>query len=82
VPLVVCITDGEATVPLRTGSDASADAVSEGQALGRGRIRLVVADTSDGSRGCANELARVAGGVRIPVADLAPELLLELAERT
>ncbi len=80
VPLVVCITDGEATVPLRAGSDPSADAVSEGQSLGRARIGLVVADTSDGSRGCAAALARAAGGTRIPVADLAPELLLALAE--
>jgi magnesium chelatase subunit D len=80
VPLVVCITDGEATVPLRAGSDPSADALSEGQSLGRARIGLVVADTSDGSRGCAAALARAAGGTRIPVADLAPELLLALAE--
>jgi magnesium chelatase subunit D len=80
VPLVVCITDGEATVPLRPGSDPSADALSEGQSLGRGRIGLVVADTSDGSRGCAAALARAAGGARIPVADLAPELLVALME--
>ena len=58
------------------------DALSEGQSLGRGRIGLVVADTSDGARGCAADLARAAGGIRIPVADLAPELLLELAVRT
>jgi magnesium chelatase subunit D len=81
VPLVVCLTDGEATVPLRAGSDASADAVSEGQSLGRGRIGVVVADTSDGSHGCAAALARAAGGTRIPIAELAPELLVALAER-
>jgi magnesium chelatase subunit D len=82
VPLVVCITDGEATVPLRSGSNASADAVSEGQSLGRARIGLVVADTSDGTRGCAAELAHAAGGIRITIADLAPELLLELMGST
>ncbi len=81
VPLVVVVTDGEATVPLRPGSDPSADALSEGQSLRRGRIACVVADTSDGTRGCAVELARVSGGTRIPVAELAPELLIELAER-
>jgi magnesium chelatase subunit D len=80
VPLVVCVTDGEATIPLRHGSDPSADAVSEGQSLRRARIGLVVADTSDGARGCAARLARAAGGIRIPVTDLASELLLELAE--
>ena len=81
VPLVVCVTDGEATIPLRPGSDPSLDAVSEGQSLGRGRIGVVVADTSDGSHGCAAALARAAGGTRIPIADLAPELLLAIAER-
>jgi magnesium chelatase subunit D len=82
VPLVVVVTDGEATVPLRAGSNPSADAVSEGQSLGRARIGLVVADTSDGSRGCTADLARAGRGVRLPVADLAPELLVMLAERT
>jgi magnesium chelatase subunit D len=81
VPLVVCVTDGEATIPLRSGRDPSADAVSEGQSLGRARIGLVVADTSDGTRGCTADLARAAGGFRIPMADLAPELVLDLAER-
>jgi Mg-chelatase subunit ChlD len=81
VPLVVVVTDGEATVPLRHGSDPTADALSEGQALGRARIGCVVADTSDGTRGCAAELARVSGGTRIPVVELAPELLVALAER-
>jgi magnesium chelatase subunit D len=79
VPLVVVVTDGEATVPLRSGSDPARDALSEGQALGRARIGLVVADTSDGAHGCAAELARAAGGTRIPVAEIAPELLLALA---
>ena len=82
VPLVVCVTDGEATIPLTQGSDPARDAVSEGQSLGRARIGLVVADTSDGSRGCAADLARAAGGIRIEMAALAPELLLELAKRT
>ena len=44
------------------------------------RIGLVVADTSDGTSGCAAELARAAGGTRIPVAELAPELLVALAD--
>jgi magnesium chelatase subunit D len=82
VPLVVCITDGEPTIPLHPGSDPSFDAMSEGQSLGHARIGLVVADTGDGTRGCTSDLARAAGGFRIPIADLAPELLLELAERT
>lgn len=80
VPLVVVVTDGEATIPLRPGSDPSRDAVSEGQSLGRGRIGLVVADTADGTRGCTADLARAAGGFRIPIAELAPELLLSLTD--
>jgi magnesium chelatase subunit D len=82
VPLVVVVTDGEATVPLRAGSDPSADALSEGQSLGRARIGLVVADTSDGSSGCSAGLARAGRGIRIPVAELAPELLVALAEES
>lgn len=81
VPLVVCVTDGEPTIPLRAGSDPSADALSEGQSLGRARIGLVVVDTSNGASGCTAGLAHAAGGFRIPVADLAPELVLELAEK-
>lgn len=80
VPLVVCITDGEATIPLRAGSDPARDAVSEGQSLGRGRIGLVVGDISDGRRGCTADLARAAGGLRIPIGDLAPGLIVALAE--
>jgi magnesium chelatase subunit D len=80
IPLVVCVTDGEATVPLRAGSDPSADALSEGQSLGRARIGLVVADTSDGTHGCAAELALAAGGTRIPFAELVPHLELALRE--
>src|SRR5215471_10146850 len=70
VPLVVCVTDGEATIPLHPGSDPSRDAVSEGQSLRRARIGLVVADTSDGATGCAVDLAHAAGGIRIEMAAL------------
>jgi Mg-chelatase subunit ChlD len=80
VPLVVVVTDGEATVPLRAGSDPSADALSEGLSLGRARIGCVVADTSDGTSGCADALALACRGTRVPVVELVPELLVALAE--
>jgi magnesium chelatase subunit D len=80
VPLLVVVTDGEATVPLHPGSDASADAMTEGQSLRRGRIGCVVIETSDGRRGCTAELARASGGVRLRLADLSPQLIVELAE--
>jgi magnesium chelatase subunit D len=80
VPLVVVVTDGEATVALRSGADPSADAAIEGASLRRGRIGLVVADTSDGRSGCGAALAAAGGGVRIPVTELAPEILLAAAE--
>jgi len=80
VPLVVVVTDGEPTVPLRAGSSATADTLAEGRALRRARIRCVVVDTSDGERTCTHELAHVSGGARVTLAALSPELLLAAAE--
>ena len=67
-------------MPLRAGWDPSADATAEGLSLRRGRIGLVVADTSDGRSGCGAALAAAGGGIRIPVSELAPEILLAVAE--
>ncbi len=79
VPLVVAVTDGEATVPLRRGGDPVADALAEGARLRRSGILLVVADASRSGGGCAADLARAGGGISLPVADLAPEAIVELA---
>jgi magnesium chelatase subunit D len=80
VPLVVVVTDGRPTVPLRRGAEPVADALAEGLALRRTRIPCVVADTSGNER-CAHELARVARALYVPVAELAPEVLLDTLEQ-
>jgi Mg-chelatase subunit ChlD len=76
VPLLVVVTDGRPTVPLHHGADPLADVLAEGVALRRARLSCVVADTS-GSERCAEELARVAHALYVPVAELAPEVLLD-----
>ena len=78
VPLVVAVTDGLPTVPLRRGGDAVSDALAEARALRRAHVVCVVADT--GGRGEARALAAAAGGVCVPVEELAPAALLETLE--
>ena len=80
MPLVVVVTDGEATVPLRAGSDPTSDAMAEGLSLRRARIGCVVADTALEGRGCAAALAQASGGVRIPVSDLVPDAIVTALE--
>lgn len=80
VPLVVVVTDGRPTVPLRRDGDALADALAEARALRRARMPFVVADTSEG-RGHAEELARAGGGLCMPVAALAPAVLLDTLDQ-
>ena len=74
MPLVVVVTDGFPTVPLRAGGDPLADVLAEARAVRRARIPCVIVDTASGA-GCAADLARAAGGVTLPVADLAPGVL-------
>jgi magnesium chelatase subunit D len=78
VPLVVVVTDGRPTVPLRPRGDALADALSEAHALRRAKVLTVVADAAPGE-GFAERLAEAAGGVCVPLAELAPELLVGAA---
>jgi Mg-chelatase subunit ChlD len=79
VPLVVVVTDGLPTMPLRRGGDPVRDVLVEARALRRARIGIVVAEVGGGAGGpgCADELARAGGGIRIPLEQLAPEVLLE-----
>lgn len=81
IPLVVVVTDGEPTVPLQREGDAVADTLAEARALRRARVLCVVADTAGaGGRSRAQEIAEAGRGVRIPVAELAPEALLQALE--
>jgi magnesium chelatase subunit D len=76
-PIVVALTDGVPNVPLRPGGDAVADALAAAADLRRSRIPLVVIDASPAGRpgaGVSRELARVARGLHLPIADVAVEV--------
>jgi magnesium chelatase subunit D len=79
VPLVVAVTDGLATRPLRPDGDPAADALAEARALRRARVPVVVADT--GPEGRAAEIAAAASGVWLPAEQLSPDVLLEALEQ-
>lgn len=82
LPLVVCVTDGEATVPLQRGGNPREDALREGRALRRAGVLCVVGDSAPRpGRGCSAELADVSGGAVLPAAELAPAVLLDVMER-
>jgi magnesium chelatase subunit D len=67
VPLVVVVTDGEATVPLRQGADPTFDALGEARALRRAGLPCTVVDT--GGRG-TSLLAEAAGGLYLTADEL------------
>lgn len=75
VPLVVIVSDGLPTQPLRAGGDPVADAVGEAHLMRRAGLRCVVVDASGpGSpRSCAERLAEASGGVRVRFADVTDE---------
>lgn len=76
VPLVVAITDGLPTLPLRPGGDPLRDLLAEARVLRRRKITTVVADGSDRSAtlgGCGPELAEAAGGRWMPFEELVPD---------
>jgi magnesium chelatase subunit D len=76
VPLVVVVTDGEPTVPLRPGGDPVADLLAQARGLRRAKAIVVVADTSSGAAH-ASPLAEAAGGRCIALESLAPDALLD-----
>jgi Mg-chelatase subunit ChlD len=80
VPLVVVVSDGLPTVPVRRGADPVAEVLAEGRALRRARIGCVVAEVADPEGGCAERLAQASGGTRFPLSQLAAGLLLEAVE--
>src|SRR6185503_10429021 len=80
VPLVVVVTDGLPTVPLRAGGDAISDALAEARSLRRARIGCVVAEVPSATEGHAGALAESAGGQRLPLERLAAGLLVDAVE--
>jgi magnesium chelatase subunit ChlD-like protein len=80
VPLVVVVSDGLPTVPVRRGADPVADLLLEGRALRRARVGCVVAEVAGQEQGCALALAEASGGTRLPLGELAAGVLLETVE--
>jgi magnesium chelatase subunit ChlD-like protein len=80
VPLVVVVSDGLPTVPVRPGVDAVADLLAEARALRRARIGCVIAEVASQDAGCAEALARESGGLVLPLARLAANVVLEAVE--
>jgi magnesium chelatase subunit ChlD-like protein len=80
VPLVVVVSDGVPTVPVRRGADPVTELLAEGRALRRGRIGCVIAEVAQPVRGCAAALAQASGGTLLPLSALAADLLLEAVE--
>jgi magnesium chelatase subunit D len=80
VPLLVLVSDGLPTVPLQPGGDPVADALAEARALRRARIGCVVAEVPSTGEGHAAALADAAGGLRLPLEELAAGLLLGAVE--
>jgi magnesium chelatase subunit D len=80
VPLLVVVTDGLPTVPLWLGGDPTGDALAQADALRRARILTVVAEAArPHPASCCAGLARAADGVLVPLAELAPQTLLDVA---
>jgi magnesium chelatase subunit D len=80
VPLVVVVSDGLPTVPLRFGGDAVADVLVEARALRRARMACVVADVPSSAQGHAAALAEAAGGMLLPLEALAAGVVLDTVE--
>jgi Mg-chelatase subunit ChlD len=80
VPLVVVVSDGLPTVPLRFGGDPVADVLGEARALRRARMGCVVAEVPSSAEGHAAALAEAAGGTHLPLEALAAGLVLDAVE--
>jgi Mg-chelatase subunit ChlD len=82
VPLVVVVSDGLPTVPMRPGGDPVADVLSEARSLRRARVGCVVAEVASQAAGCGELLARESGGARVPLEQLAAGVLLGVVEES
>jgi Mg-chelatase subunit ChlD len=76
VPLVVVVSDGLPTVPLRPGGDAVADVLAEGRSLRRARIGCVLVEVASPTGGCTEAFAEASAGIVLPLARLVPGALL------
>jgi magnesium chelatase subunit D len=82
VPVLIAVTDGLPTVPLRPGGDPLADVLAEGRALRRAKVACIVVDASRpgaaAQASCGRELARASGGMHLPLAEVAPDAFLDV----
>lgn len=80
-PIAVIVSDGLPNVPLRGGGDALTDVLAEGRALRRAGISCLVLDATPPGQplkqSCGAALAEAAGGVHLPLADVAPGVFLD-----
>ncbi len=83
VPLVVIVSDGLPTQPLRAGGDPVADALEEARLMRRAHVSCVVIDASGPAspRSCAALLAEASGGVRVRFADVTDDEVAGLVAR-
>ncbi len=82
VPLVVVVSDGVPTVPVRHGADPVIEVLAEGRRIRRGRIGCVIAEVAEREHGCAAALAQASGGTLLPLSALAAGLVLEAVEES
>lgn len=83
-PLIVCVSDFLPNVPLHRSGDPLSDVLAQGRRLRRARVACVVVDATPpghGAGSCGPALAEVAGGVHIPIADVSPDVLLDVVGR-
>jgi len=80
-PVAVVVSDGLPNVPLRAGGNALEDVLAEGRALRRAGIACLVLDATPpgqpSTQSCGRALADAAGGVHLPLADVAPGVFLD-----
>lgn len=83
-PLLVLISDGEATMPLTTGGDPDTEALAAARLLRRDRIAALVIDTqaSRHSQSLMSRLARVLGTDCRHIHDLHAGQVLQLIEKS
>ena len=83
-PLLVLISDGEATVPLHPGADPAQEALDFARQLGREKVPALVIDTMPGhlQRNFMPQLAKALGTDCQHVANLQARQILQLIETT
>jgi magnesium chelatase subunit D len=81
-PVLAVVSDGLPNVPLHRGGDPLLDVLAEARALRRAGVGALVLDAAAGGiEGCGAALAEAAGGLHLPLAELAPATFLDALVR-